>query len=77
MNWTNTEIDHEKRICMFKNFDGEEIKLAFNWKSTQPLLKEVHSQKGVKFNFLDYQLQFIRAYQFLNLNEEGINEKIR
>ena len=34
-------------------------------------MKEVHQKKGIKFNFLDYQLQFIKAYQFLKLNEEG------
>ena len=54
--------------------DDKELKLAFNWKKTQPLLEEVHSQKGIKFNFLDYQLQFIKAYQFLKLKEEGHNE---
>ena len=75
-NWSNIEIDHVKPICMFNVSDDDELKVAFNWKNTQPLLKEVHSQKGVKFNFLDYQLQFIKAYQFLKLKEEGFNEKI-
>ena len=70
MNWSNIEIDHVKPICLFNISDDEELKLAFNWKNTQPLLKEVHSQKGVKYNFLDYQLQFIKAYLFLKLNEE-------
>ena len=51
----------------------EELKEAFSWKNTQPFLKEIHKQKGNKFNFLDYQLQFIKAYQFLKLNEEGLN----
>ena len=36
---------------MFNVSNGEELKIAFNWKNTQPLLKEVHSQKGVKFFF--------------------------
>ena len=58
---------------MFKISDDEELKLAFSWKNTQPLLKNVHSQKGVSVIFLDYQLQFIKAYQFLKLNEEGVN----
>ena len=74
VNWTNIEIDHFKPICMFNISNDEELKLAFNWKSTQPLLKEVHSQKVVKFDLLDYQLQFVRAYQFLKANEEeGLN----
>ena len=71
MNWTNLEIDQVKPICMFCLSKGEELKLAFNWKNTQPLLKEVHSQEGIKFNLLDYRLQFVKAYQFIKLNEEG------
>ena len=73
MNWSNIEIDHVKAICMFDVSDEEQLKEAFNWKNTQPLLKHDHQKKGTKFNFLDYQLQFIKAYQFLNLNEEGLN----
>ena len=77
MNWSNIEIDHVKAICMFDVSKDEELRKAFNWKNTQPLLKEVHQQKGIKFNFLDYQNQFIKAYQFIKLNEERFNEKIR
>ena len=74
MNWTNIEIDHVKPVvCLFDVSDDKELKLAFNWKNTQPLLKHDHQLKGKKFNFLDYQLQFIRAYQFLKLKEEGVN----
>ena len=60
----NIEIDHVKPKCMF-DISDDELKLAFNWKNTQPILKEVQSQKCVKFNFLDYQLQFIKAYKIL------------
>ena len=73
MNWSNIEIDHVKPICMFDVSNDEELKEAFNWKNTQPLLKEVHAQRGTKFNLLVYQLQFTKAYQFLRLNEEGVN----
>ena len=65
MNWSNIEIDHVKPICMFDVTKDEELREAFNWKNTQPLLKHDHQQKGIKFNFLDYQLQFIKTYQFL------------
>ena len=73
MNWSNIEIDHVKFICMFDVSKDEELKEAFSWKKkTQPLLKHDHHQKGIKFNFLDYQFQFIKAYQFLKLNgQEG------
>ena len=76
MTWNNIQIDHIKPICLFDITKDEELKEAFNWKNTQPLLKEVHSHKGIKFNFLDYQLQFIKAYQFIKLNEERYNENI-
>ena len=76
MNWENIEIDHVKPICMFDITKDEELKEAFNWKNTQRLLKKDHQLKGIKFNFLDYQLQFIKAYQFIKLNEERFNENI-
>ena len=72
-NWSNIEIDHIKPICMFDVSDDEQMKQAFSWQNTQPLLKKDHQLKGIKFNFLDYQLQFIKAYQFIKLNEEGLN----
>ena len=73
LNWSNIEIDHVKTICFFVVSDDEQLKEAFNWRNTQPLLKKDHLQKGIKFNFLDYQLQFIKAYQFIKLNEERFN----
>ena len=76
MNWSNIEIDHVKPICMFDVSDDEQLKEAFCWKNTQPLLKHDHQKKGIKINFLDYQLQFIKAYQFIKLNEERFNENI-
>ena len=74
MNWSNIEIDRVKAICMFDVSDDEQLKEAFNWRNTQPLLKHDHQKKGTNFNFLDYQLQFIKAYQFIKLNDqEGLN----
>ena len=73
MNWTHIELDHVKPICTFDLSDEEQLKEAFNWINTQPLLKHDHQQKGIKFNFLDYQLQFIKAYHFLKINEEGLH----
>ena len=76
MNWQNIETDHVKAICMFDVTKDEEIREAIAWKNTQPLLKQDHRQKVTKFSFLEHQLQFIRAYQFIKLNEEGFNENI-
>ena len=70
MNWSNIEIDHVKPICMFDVTKDYELREAFNWKNTQPLLKHDHQQKGIKFNFIDYQLQFIKVYQFLRSNDQ-------
>ena len=70
MNWINIEIYHVKPTCMFDVTKDEELKEKFSWKNTQPLLKHDHQQKGTKFNFLDYQLQFIKAYQFFKSKEE-------
>ena len=57
MTWLNIKFDHGKPSCMCDVSDDEELKLEFNWKNTQPLLNEVLSQRGINFNFLDYQLQ--------------------
>ena len=76
MNWSNIDIDHVKPICMFNVSNNDESKEAFDWKKTQPLLKHDPQLKGIKFNFLDYHLQFIEAYQFLKLNGEGIRKNL-
>ena len=73
MTWDNIEIDHVRPISSFDISDDEQLKEAFNWRNTQPLLKEIHQKKGTKYNFLDYRLQFIKSYRLLNLNEEGSN----
>ena len=74
MNWNNIEIDHVKPICMFDVTEDEESKFAFNWKNTPPSLKQYYLHKRTKFNFLDYRFQFIKAYQFIKLNDqEGLN----
>ena len=54
MIWVNIEIDHVKPICMFDLSKDEELKEAFPWEKTQPLLKQNHHHKGTKFNFLYY-----------------------
>ena len=62
MNSSNIQIDHAKGICLFDVSKDEELGEAFNWKNTQPCLKEVHRQKRINIKYLDYQLQFIKAY---------------
>ena len=73
MTWDNIEIDHIRPISSFDISDDEQLIEAFNWRNTQPLLNEIHQKKGIKYNFLDYRLQFIKSYQFFKINEEGLN----
>ena len=76
MNWTKIEIDHVKLTFLYDLSKEEELREAFCWKNTQLLLKQDHQQKGTKYKFLDCQLQFIKAYQFLKVNEERHSEDI-
>ena len=64
MTWDNIEIDHVKPICMFDVFKDEELRDAFSWKDTQPLFKQDHQKKGIKVNFLDYQLNLLKLINF-------------
>ena len=73
MNWRFIDIVHVKPIFLFDVSKDKELKEAFSWENTQPLLKEIDKQKGIKYNFLDYQVQFIKKFQFLKLNEERLN----
>ena len=67
MNWKNIDIDidHVKPNSLFDVSEDKEVRGAFNWLNRQPLLNEVHSRKGNKFDFLVHRLQFIKACQFL------------
>ena len=42
MNWERIEIDQVQPICKFDVAKVEELKEAFNWRNTQPLLKQDH-----------------------------------
>ena len=67
---TNIELNLVKSVCTFDISKDKELREAFKWKNTQPLLKALHSRKGPKFIFVDYQLHFLKAYQFFRLNGE-------
>ena len=70
MNWSNIGIDHVKPSSSFDVSTDKQFRKAFNWTKTQPLLKQVHQHKGNKFDFFTSKLQFVKADQFLKLNEE-------
>ena len=65
-----------KPICMFDVSEDEELRDAFSRINTQPLPKQDHQKEAINCNFLDYQLQFIKAYQFIKINEEGLNKNV-
>ena len=48
MNWSNIQIDHIKPISSFDVSKEDELLEAFNWRNTQPLLKEDNLRKGTK-----------------------------
>ena len=74
MNWSNIHIDHINPISSFDVSNEDELLDAFNWKNTQPLLKEHNLRKSTKYNELDYQLQFTKADEFLKLNGETVSD---
>ena len=73
MNWSNSEIDDVKPICLFDVWKDEELNSAIDWKITQTFIKRIHQHKGIKIDFLAHRMQFIDTYQLLQLNEEGPN----
>ena len=51
MKWSNIEVDHIKPLCMFDVSDDQQLKEAFSWKNTQPLLKHDHRQRVLNLTF--------------------------
>ena len=47
MKWKNIDIDHVRHVSSFEVSEDEQVKETFDWKNTQPLLEEVHQQKGL------------------------------
>ena len=72
MSWINIELDRVQLVCIFNVSNEEKLTDGFRWKNTQTLLKEDHQRQRKKFSFLDYQLHFVKDYQFLILSaQEG------
>ena len=69
MNWKDIDIDHARHTPSIDISNDRELKESFNWKNTQPPLKQIGHKKGTKSNFSDYRLTFVKAYHFIKLNE--------
>ena len=76
MNWSIFETDHAQPNSSLDKSNTAELKKVLSWKSTLSLSKHVYQQNGTNSIFLDYQLQFIKSYQFLRLNDEGLEENL-
>ena len=70
MNFNNIQIDHVKPISSFDISNDNE---AFNWRNTQPLLKQDNLRKSNKVNEEDYNNQFKKAREF-NLLQTFLSE---
>ena len=73
MNFNNIHIDHVKPISSFDISNDNELLEAFNWRNTQPLLKQDNLRKSAKFNEKDYAKQFKKAREF-NLLQTFLSE---
>ena len=73
MNFNNIHIDHVKPISSFDISNDNELLEAFNWRNTQPLLKQDNLRKSDKFNEKDYAKQFKKAHEF-NLLQTFLSE---
>ena len=47
VNWNNIDIDHVKPVVSFGISKDEELREAFSWKNTQPILKKTIFKKLV------------------------------
>ena len=74
MTWNSIDINHVKPISSYDVSNDKGLRKTCKWIDSQPLLKQVRQPKGTKFDFLTCRSQFIKAYQFLRLKEEGFNE---
>ena len=73
MNFNNIHIDHVKPISSFDISNDNELLEAFNWRNTQPLLKQDNLRKSNKVNEEDYNNQFKKAREF-NLLQTFLSE---
>ena len=70
------QIDHCLPIASFKILDEIDMKKGLNWVNLRPMYSNENISKKAKINYRLYLLQQIKAYQFLKINEEGLNKII-
>ena len=67
------QIDHCLSIASCNLSDENDMKKCFNWVNLRPMYSAENNIKGSKNDNRLYLLQQIKAYQYLKLNEEGLN----
>ena len=70
------QIDHCSAVASFNLIDENEndVKKCFIWVILRPMYVKDNIIKGDEVDERLYLLQEIKAYQFIKLNEEGLNE---
>ena len=72
-NWSIYEIDHVRPLHSFDVSNNKKLEEASAWKLINHFQNKIISKNRNQYSFVDYQFQFIKAYQFLTLNEDGLN----
>ena len=67
------QIDHCIPIASFNLLDENDVKKCFDWINLRPMYSTKNKLKNVKIDYLLYLLQEVKAYQFMKINEEGLN----
>ena len=67
-------FNHGLPIASFNLLDENDMKKCFNWVNLRPMFVKDNVIKGDKIDMRLYLLQEVKAYQFLKLNEEELNE---
>ena len=70
------QVDHCLPIASFNILDEIDMKKCFNWVNLRPMYSNKNISKGDKIDHRLYLMQEIKAYQFIELNEKGLNEDI-
>ena len=69
-------IDHCLPMASFNLLLEKEIKKCFNWINLRPMYTKENKSERAKIDIRLYLMQEIKAYQFLNVNEEGFNQDL-
>ena len=67
------QIDHCLPIASFNLVDENDMKKCFDWNNLRPMYSNENNLKKAKIDSRLYLMQEIRACQFLDLNEGGLN----